>query len=535
MALTEGNVAVFWDYDNCPIATHSDGYVVSAGIRTIAHQFGALKVFKVYRNSVEHSQYWMTARLDLTSSGVDVIDNPHAENDSVEEIIMVDMLSFAIDNTPSTKAKTTIMVISGDGNHNSSFQRAFSLLRHRQYHLVYITRSKGGDVGLKRLVDQVLDWHVDVLNTEVPYGMAPSDMVNGSIPGPILSSTVDLASEWEGISSPSGPRFPSARTGPKSPPGLPTPITPVAVTVETSRADRSKPASLVYTGSTVFTPLSQTNNPNEGASSELSKRTVLSATGTQASASSSSRKYSEVLTVGTSPAPLYEPAPSRFVPTPTLASSTSNSQDHNNATNATGITAVGPVSNLAELFASSNPIITPSVIMYQTKKPSSKYKSLVKVLEAQRLQGYTRVSSSALGTLLRKECPDFLPKIGSIMGGGKNVKLREVTDAAAKDGVVINGQDVLGDNGSRWTALHPVYHGYGRKQPPPQVTTGTVQGSRPEASTSEAGSSLTVPMSMPAVASSTAESLSVGHTSPAPPNYSGWGFGVDSLNSFGWD
>ena len=109
-------------------------------------------------------------------------------------------------------------------------------------------------------------------------------------------------------------------------------------------------------------------------------------------------------------------------------------------------------------------IVIPSVAMYHNKKPAREYKALVKVLESQRLQGSTRVVSSVLGSALLKEDENVYRR-------AQVSKLKDYLLLAQKAGVVILGREDLRENGNRWIALHPEYHGYGRRPVVPPVST----------------------------------------------------------------
>ena len=96
-------------------------------------------------------------------------------------------------------------------------------------------------------------------------------------------------------------------------------------------------------------------------------------------------------------------------------------------------------------------IVIPSVIMVRLRKPPQKYKLLVRVLERERLQGNTRVVFSQLGSMLRAEHPSVYQRAGAH-------QLKDYIAMADKDGIVIVGRNDW-ENGNRWVALHPTYHG----------------------------------------------------------------------------
>ena len=94
--------------------------------------------------------------------------------------------------------------------------------------------------------------------------------------------------------------------------------------------------------------------------------------------------------------------------------------------------------------------------MTRLRPPPSKFKSLVAVLERERVQGNTRVAFSQLGSMLRAEDPSVYKRAGA-------KQLRDYAAMAEEEGIVILGTSDW-ENGNRWTALHPTYHGK-----PPEV------------------------------------------------------------------
>lgn len=106
-------------------------------------------------------------------------------------------------------------------------------------------------------------------------------------------------------------------------------------------------------------------------------------------------------------------------------------------------------------------IVVPTMVMTRLRKPPQKFKLLVRVLERERLQGNTRVNFSQLGALLRQEHPAVYQRAGC-------AQLKDYVALAEEEGVVIVGKNFgeqQWDNGNKWAALHPVYHG---KIPEPQ-------------------------------------------------------------------
>jgi hypothetical protein len=106
-------------------------------------------------------------------------------------------------------------------------------------------------------------------------------------------------------------------------------------------------------------------------------------------------------------------------------------------------------------------VVVPTVVMTRIRKAPQKFRLLVRVLERERLAGNTRVKFSQLGALLRQESTTVYHRAGV-------AQLKEYVALAEQDGVVIvgrNADEAAWDNGNKWVALHPVYHG---KPPEPQ-------------------------------------------------------------------
>ncbi|CAA7265191.1 unnamed protein product [Cyclocybe aegerita] len=127
------NVAIFWDYENCPAPSNGSGYIIAKNISALAQQFGTVKSFKAYLEISEQLPRALAMRSELQSSGVSLIDCPHnGRKDVADKMMLVDMLAHAIDNPPPS---TTIILISGDRD----FAYALSILSLRRYHVVLLT------------------------------------------------------------------------------------------------------------------------------------------------------------------------------------------------------------------------------------------------------------------------------------------------------------------------------------------------------------------------------------------------------------
>lgn len=110
MMSPQRNVGIFWDYgahshrsicdrllqlttgllvfsENCEVPFTSDGYAVAAGIRGLAERYGPIRAFKAYLEA--STQSTLSPRLELISSGVDIVDCPHnGKKDVVDKTLM---------------------------------------------------------------------------------------------------------------------------------------------------------------------------------------------------------------------------------------------------------------------------------------------------------------------------------------------------------------------------------------------------------------------------------------------------------------
>ncbi|KAJ3793036.1 NYN domain-containing protein [Lentinula aff. detonsa] len=157
----EAHIAIFWDYENCSVPTDLSGYDIVKQIRSLAHEFGSIKLLKAYTELSEqaiHSSRFLTLRSELQSSGVSITDCPHNNYKNVaDQMIIVDMLAFAMDN-PSCPASTTIMLISGDRD----FAYALSTLRLRRYNIVVVAPSNT-HASLRTQASSFFNWNTTIL------------------------------------------------------------------------------------------------------------------------------------------------------------------------------------------------------------------------------------------------------------------------------------------------------------------------------------------------------------------------------------
>ncbi|KAJ3842549.1 limkain-b1-type NYN domain-containing protein, partial [Lentinula raphanica] len=157
----EAHIAIFWDYENCSVPSNLSGYDVVKQIRSLAHEFGSIKLLKAYTQLSEqtmNSSRSFALRSELQSSGVSITDCPHNKFKNVaDQMIIVDMLAFAMDN-PSGPATVTIMLISGDRD----FAYALSTLQLRKYNIIVVAPSTI-HASLRAQTSTFFDWDEKIL------------------------------------------------------------------------------------------------------------------------------------------------------------------------------------------------------------------------------------------------------------------------------------------------------------------------------------------------------------------------------------
>ncbi|KAF7440753.1 hypothetical protein PC9H_001101 [Pleurotus ostreatus] len=158
------DVAIFWDYENCPASSSTSGYLLVNQIRELALMYGIIKIFKAYVECSEQLRAQIL-RSELQSSGVSLTDCPHmGKKDVADKMMIVDMMIYAMDH-PGPR---TIIIISGDRD----YAYAAALLRMRRFQVVVISTSGSGvSNGLAAQASACYDWTTDVLgNASVPDG-----------------------------------------------------------------------------------------------------------------------------------------------------------------------------------------------------------------------------------------------------------------------------------------------------------------------------------------------------------------------------
>ncbi|KAG2020706.1 hypothetical protein CC2G_006015 [Coprinopsis cinerea AmutBmut pab1-1] len=161
------DIAIFWDYENCPAPANYTGYDLVDAIRRMAQQFGSVKLFKAYLEVSEQvlNARSLTLRSELQVSGVSLTDCPHnGRKDAADKMMLVDMLAHAIDHP----APRTFILISGDRD----FAYALSTLRLRRYKVVLVTLPNA-HASLKAQATTCLDWFTDVVDIITPPPSSP--------------------------------------------------------------------------------------------------------------------------------------------------------------------------------------------------------------------------------------------------------------------------------------------------------------------------------------------------------------------------
>lgn len=149
------SVAIFWDFGNCPVPSNVSGREVVRNLMSLAHSFGSVKQFKAYWDMSQSNSplAFPTLRSQLQSSGVSLTDcPPNSGNDAAGRMLLVDMIAYAIDNSPPA----TIILITSE----QDCSYAVSILRLRKYRVVVI--APPGTMVAQASVH--LDWNSEVLH-----------------------------------------------------------------------------------------------------------------------------------------------------------------------------------------------------------------------------------------------------------------------------------------------------------------------------------------------------------------------------------
>ncbi|KAE9399688.1 hypothetical protein BT96DRAFT_919993 [Gymnopus androsaceus JB14] len=197
-----GQVAVFWDYENCATPSSLSGYELVRRIRDLAHEFGSVKLLKAYTELSEqsiNSPRSITLRSELQSSGVSITDCPHNGYKNVaDQMIIADLLTFAMDN-PTNPSNTTILLMSGDRD----FAYPLSVLRLRRYNVVVVAPSVVHP-SLRAQASRFFEWSTSILGVngdDNPSQAARGRPRNGNVISPSLSTITSSLSSSASQSS----------------------------------------------------------------------------------------------------------------------------------------------------------------------------------------------------------------------------------------------------------------------------------------------------------------------------------------------
>ncbi|PWA55240.1 endonuclease or glycosyl hydrolase [Artemisia annua] len=150
--VSEGQIAVLWDMENCPVPSDVRPEDVAGNIRM------ALRVHPVIKGTVsmisaygDFNGFPRRLREGCQRTGVNLIDVPNGRKDAADKAILVDMFLFALDNPPPA----IIMLISGDVD----FSRALHVLGQRGYTVILVIPSGVGvSSALSNAGSYVWDW-----------------------------------------------------------------------------------------------------------------------------------------------------------------------------------------------------------------------------------------------------------------------------------------------------------------------------------------------------------------------------------------
>ncbi|RDB24036.1 hypothetical protein Hypma_008811 [Hypsizygus marmoreus] len=151
-------VAIFWDFDACPLSVRLSASETVEGICRAANLHGSVTVFQLFleRRFDGPAILPRDVRSQLEHSGVAVVEcfRESASNHAIQ--LPTDMLLFAVDNSPPA----TIVLISD----NTDYTYAISQLKRRKYKIVLIVPSRTNmprDLGIH--ADLVLDFDMNIV------------------------------------------------------------------------------------------------------------------------------------------------------------------------------------------------------------------------------------------------------------------------------------------------------------------------------------------------------------------------------------
>jgi hypothetical protein len=146
-----GNVAILWDIENCPVPGEVNAEDVAGNIRYALRdhpQIGVVTMFSAYG---DFNHFPRRVREGCQRTGVNLIDVPNGKKNAADKAILVDMFLFALDNRPPS----TIFLITGDVD----FAPALHKLGQRGYMVVLVVPDGVGvSSALRAAGNYVWDW-----------------------------------------------------------------------------------------------------------------------------------------------------------------------------------------------------------------------------------------------------------------------------------------------------------------------------------------------------------------------------------------
>ena len=84
--------------ENCPAPANTSGYAIVNNIRSVAQNFGSVKLFKAYLEVTEHVPVSKAAvlRSELQSSGVSLTDCPHNGRKDVADKMIIGTFTLSL-------------------------------------------------------------------------------------------------------------------------------------------------------------------------------------------------------------------------------------------------------------------------------------------------------------------------------------------------------------------------------------------------------------------------------------------------------
>ncbi|CAM6046249.1 unnamed protein product [Sphagnum compactum] len=146
-----GNVAILWDIENCPVPGEVNAEDVAGNIRYALRdhpQIGVVTMFSAYG---DFNHFPRKVREGCQRTGVNLIDVPNGKKNAADKAILVDMFLFALDNRPPS----TIFLITGEVD----FAPALHKLGQRGYMVVLVVPDGVGvSSALRAAGNYVWDW-----------------------------------------------------------------------------------------------------------------------------------------------------------------------------------------------------------------------------------------------------------------------------------------------------------------------------------------------------------------------------------------